>query len=96
MAAVVDGRARLGWVMDGAKILPFRSAHLVACCCRAGRGIGEEGDDDSVCLLDQEAAEFVEPDFFRGVVWWMGELSGEIGAYGSSGGGVVRVGERVV
>lgn len=82
MAAIVDGGARLGRVVDGAKVLPFGGSHFVACCRGAGWGVGEEGNNDGVGLLDQKAAELVQPDFFGGVVRWVGELSGEIGGYG--------------
>lgn len=61
----------------------------MTCCRGAGGSVGEESDYDGVCLLDQEAAELVEPDFLRGVVWWVGELSGEVRGYGSRGIGVV-------
>ena len=82
MAAIVDGGAGLGRVVDGAKVLPFGGSHFVACCRRACWVVGEEGDDDGVGLLYQKAAELVQPDFFGGVVRWVGELSGEIGGYG--------------
>lgn len=82
MAAIVDGGAGLGRVVDGAKVLPFGGSHFVACCRRASWVVGEESDDYGVGLLYQKAAELVQPDFFGGVMRWMGELSGEIGGYG--------------
>jgi len=82
VAAVVDGRAGLRGVVDGAKVLPFGSSHFVACCRRASWSVGEEGNDNRVGLLDQKAAQLVQPDFFGSVMRWVGELSGEVGGYG--------------
>ena len=82
--------------MDGAKILPFGGAHFVACYRGAGRGVGEESDNYGVCLLNQEAAKFVEPNLFRGVLWWVCKLSGQLGGYWCSGRRIVRVREGVV
>lgn len=96
MTAVVDGRAGLGRVVDGAEVLPFGGSHFVACCRGAGGGVGEEGNDYGVGLLDQKAAELVQPDFFGSVMRWMGELSGEIGGYGVGRCRIGRMCEGVV
>lgn len=78
VAAVIDGAAGFGRVMDGAEILPFGGLHFGTCLCRAGWGLGEEGDDEIVDFDGEEAAEFVEPegpvDAFRG----FGKLDGDI------------------
>jgi hypothetical protein len=68
----------------------------VTCCRGAGWSVGEEGNYDGVCLLDQEAAELVKPNLLRSVMWWAGELSSEVGGYGCCCIGVVWVRERVV
>lgn len=59
MTAVVDGGAAFGRVVDGAQVLPFRGAHFGTGLRRAGGCVGEEGYDDLVCFLDEEAAELV-------------------------------------
>jgi hypothetical protein len=68
----------------------------VACRRRAGRSVGEKGDYDGVCLLNEEAAELVKPDLLRSVMWWAGELSSKIRGYGCRCIRVVWVRERVV
>lgn len=81
--------------MYGAKVLPFGCAHFVACRGRASGDIGEERNDNSIGLLNQEAAKLVKPDLFGSVVRRVGELAGELSGYGS-GCRVGGVGERVV
>ena len=96
MAAVVDGGAGFGRVVHGAEVLPFARAHFGAGLGGAGWGVGEEGDDDGVGFLDQEAAELVEPDVFGGVGGWGGKLFGDVGGEGVGGQGVGGVGMGVV
>lgn len=86
MAAVVDRRARFGRVVDRAEVLPFARSHLGAGLGGARRGVGEEGDEDVVGFLNEEAGEFVEPDLLGSVRGWMSELAG--------GGGRERDGVR--
>ena len=62
VAAVVDGAAALGRVVHGAEELPLGGAHLGAGGGAAGRGVEEEADDEAVALLDEEAAELVQPE----------------------------------
>ena len=45
--------------MYGAEVLPFGSAHLGTRQGRAWWVVGEEGGNDGVDLLYEEAAEFV-------------------------------------
>ena len=80
----------------GAEVLPFAGAHLRAGLRGAGRGVGEEGDDDGVGLLDEEAAELVEPDVFAGPRWWGAELAGDVEGDGLDGVAVGRVRVGVV
>lgn len=61
VAAVVDGAAALGLLVDGAQELPLGGAHLGARRGAAGGGVEEEADDEGVALGDEEAAELVEP-----------------------------------
>lgn len=69
--------------MYGAKVLPFGCAHFVTGGGRASRGIGEQGDDNGIGLLDQEAAKLVKPDLFGSVVRRVGELACELSSYRS-------------
>jgi hypothetical protein len=96
VAAIVDRGATLRRVVDGAEVLPFGSAHLGTCCGTARWVVGEEVYDDGVGLLDQEAGEFVEPDFFGSIGWWLAELEGEIGSDWVDGVGVCRMCMRVM
>lgn len=68
MTAVVNRGAGLRGIVHGAEVLPFASAHLWTgrCGARFG-GVTEQTDNDSICLLNEEAAELVEPDVTRGV-----------------------------
>lgn len=96
MTAIVDRAARLGRVVHGAEVLPFRGAHLGTCGGGAGGIVGEEGDDDGVCFLDQEAAEFVEPEGFVDAIGGLGEPEGD-GAVDRDGVcGAEGVGKEVV
>lgn len=74
VAAVVDGAAALGLLMNGAEKLPLGGAHLGAGVCAAGRRVEEEADDEGVALRDEEAAELVEPDCAVNTVGGLGEL----------------------
>lgn len=47
--------------MDCTKILPLGRAHFGTRLGRAWRGLGEEGHDQTVGFLNEEAAQFVEP-----------------------------------
>ena len=70
MTAVVNGAAGLGWVVDGAEILPLGGLHLGTRLRRAGRTLGEKGNDQIVDFHREETAQFVEPqgpvNAFRG------------------------------
>lgn len=59
VAAVVDGAAALGLLMNGAEELPLGGAHLGASTRAAGWRIEEETDDEGVALRDEEAAELI-------------------------------------
>jgi hypothetical protein len=96
VAAVVDGRTTLRRIVHSAEILPLGSAHFETGGGTAGRVVGEEVDDYGVRFLDQEAGEFIEPDFFAGVGGWLTEFAGEGGGYGVQSVGVGWVGVRVV
>ena len=96
MAAVIDCSAGFWGVVHGAEVLPFACAHFGARLSGAGRVIGEEGDDDGVCFLDEETSYLIEPDVARGVGRRGSELTGNIEVDGLNriaGGGV---GEGVV
>ena len=58
--------------------------------------IRDRRDDDGVGFLNQEAREFVQPDFLTGVGGWSRELSGDGGGDGRDGVGVGWVGVEVV
>lgn len=62
VAAVVDGAAALGLLVDGAEELPLGGAHLGTRAGATGRRVEEEADDERVALRDEEATELVEPD----------------------------------
>ncbi len=61
MAAVIDGAARLGWIMHCAEVLPFRGTHLGACCGRTRWSFTKEGNDQVIDLNHQQAANLVQP-----------------------------------
>ena len=61
VAAIVDGAAALGLLVDGAEELPLGGAHLGTRVGAAGRRVEEEADNEGVALRDEEAAELVEP-----------------------------------
>lgn len=92
MAAVINCSAGFRRVVDGAEVLPFAGAHFGARGRGAGRVVGEEGDDDGVCFLNEEAAEFVEPDVAGGVGRWGGEFLRNVGVDGLDGVTVRRMG----
>lgn len=62
VAAVVDSAAGLGRVVDGAEILPLRSAHFRTGLRGTGRFFGKEGDYQIVDFHSQKAAELIEPE----------------------------------
>lgn len=94
VAAVVDGTARLGRVVYRAQVLPLRGAHLRARLRRAGRVLGEEGDDQVVHLHGQEAAELVEPEGALHPLGRFREIDGDFARDGHDGAGAV--GLRIV
>ncbi len=61
MAAIIYRAAGFWRVVHGAQILPFGGAHLGTRRGGTRREVGEEGSDDAVRFLTQEAAELVEP-----------------------------------
>lgn len=61
MTTVVNRTARFGWVVYGAEILPFASAHFWTGDGGTGRCIGEKGDNQIVGLHCKEAAKLVKP-----------------------------------
>lgn len=83
--------------MYGAEILPLAGAHFRAGEWRTRWGVGEEGHEDRVGFLDQEASEFVEPDLARRLSWRPRELLSDVrrqwpyhgGSVGGMGIGVV-------
>lgn len=62
VAAVVDGAAALGLLMDRAKKLPLGSSHLGTRLRTARRGVEEEPYDELVAFGDEESTKLVEPD----------------------------------
>ena len=82
VAAVVDGAAALGLLVDGAEELPLGGAHLGAGGGAAGGCIEEEADDEGVALRDEEAAELVEPEGAVDAGGWLGELDGRVAVDG--------------
>ena len=64
--------------------------------CRAGWCVGEEGDYDGIGLLDEEAAELIQPNLLGSVEWRMCQLSRKLGCYRGCRGRVVWVCEGVV
>lgn len=78
MAAVINGGAALGWIVDSTEILPLAGTHLRAGMGAAGWSVGKEGDNDGVGLLDQEAAELIQPDLARCVGRWPSELTCQV------------------
>ena len=73
VAAVIDGATGLGRIVYGAEVLPFRGAHLGAGLSGARWGFGEEGDDEVVGTLGEEAAELIEPERALDVLRGLGE-----------------------
>lgn len=61
MTAIVNSAAGLGWVVNGAEILPFRGLHFGARLRRAGWVLREKCNDQVVDFHGEEAAQFVEP-----------------------------------
>lgn len=76
VAAVINGAAALGLLVDGAQELPLRGAHLGARGRAARRGVEEEADDQVVALGDEEAAELIEPEGAVGAWRGSSELDG--------------------
>lgn len=82
--------------MDSAEILPFGGPHLRTCGGGAWRVVREEGDDDGVDLLREEAAELVQPQRPLDVIGRLRQLERHLPVYCY---GTVRadwVGEEVV
>lgn len=96
VAAVVDSATRLGWIVHGAEVLPFRGAHLGACLGGAGRIVGEEGDEDGVGVLGQEATQLVEPERALDSRRRLGEFHGGVAIKRNGGVGVGWMGGRVM
>lgn len=59
VAAVVNGAARLRWVVDSTQVLPFGSAHLRAGLGGTGGFVGEERNKDEIDFLAQEPTQLV-------------------------------------
>lgn len=91
MTAVIDGAARLRWIVYRAQILPFACPHLVAGQAGAWRVIGEQSIDDVVDLLTEEAAEFVEPERLVDAIGRLSELYCGLSVYGCCGRGILSV-----
>ena len=89
VAAIIDGAAGFGGLVDGAEVLPFGGAHFGTGSSGARGVIREEMDDELVGFDDEEAAEFVEPEGAVGGV--RGFCDGEGGGAGEWG-GMVRAG----
>lgn len=51
VAAIINGAAALGGLVDGAQELPLAGAHLRAGDCGAGRLIEEEADDQVIAFV---------------------------------------------
>lgn len=90
MAAVVDGAARFGLIVDGTEKLPLRRAHFGAGHGAARRGVEQKADYQGIALLYQEATELVEP---KGPVYAWRRCSQDFGRLPADG---VRVGGCVV
>lgn len=91
VAAIVDGTAALGLLMDSAKKLPLRSAHLRACRGATGGRIEQEAYDQGVALGDEKSTELVEPDGTIDASGRGGNLDGSVAAYRLRFGGCVVV-----
>jgi hypothetical protein len=74
VAAVVDGAATLGLLVDGAEKLPFRGSHFGTCLRATRRGIEEEANDELVALGDEESAQLIEPNGSVDASRWLGKL----------------------
>lgn len=62
VAAVVDGAAALGLLVNGAQELPLGRAHLGTGRGAARGRVEQEAHDEGVASGDEESAELVEPD----------------------------------
>lgn len=79
--------------MDCAQVLPLARSHLGACLWATWRVISEEGDDDSVGLVNEKTTELVQPDFSGCVGRGLRQLASEFGGHGLD---LVRVGRMGV
>jgi hypothetical protein len=78
MAAVIDSAAGLRRLVDSAKILPLRCAHLRAGLRRARRILGKKRNEQIINFHREESAKFVKPEGPVDSLWWFRELDRDL------------------
>lgn len=81
MTAVIDSAAALGRLVNGAEELPLAGAHLGAGSGRAWWIVEEEANDQIIALVNEETAEFVEPESTVNPVWLCSNADGCLSVY---------------
>jgi hypothetical protein len=69
MTAIIYGTARFWGVVNSTQILPFRCSHLATCVLRTSRLVVEQRDDYRIDLLDEKAAQLVQPHGLIHAIW---------------------------
>jgi len=82
VAAVVDGAAGLGRIVNRAEVLPFGGSHFGTGSRRARRTVRKQGDYDSIYFLREEAAQLIEPQGLVHVVGRRRQLLCYLSVYG--------------
>jgi len=67
--------------VNGAEELPLAGAHFRAGSGRAWRIVEEETNDQIIALINEETAEFVEPESTVNSVWLCSDADGCLSVY---------------